>query len=191
MWMTKIVALYLKNILPNKMPKSLIVFILSFLVLLSLLFAQHQQQKENQVQQATPLINFSLLDTEGKSHSITEWQGKIRIINFWATWCPPCLKEIPSFIALQNEYAEKNLQFIGIAIDDRQLVEDYLAFSEINYPILMAELEGAQIAKQLGNTVNAIPYTVIVNQQNQIIFRQPGELSQQKIRRIIQPLFLK
>jgi len=173
------------------MPKSLIVFILSFLVLLSLLFAQHQQQKENHVQPAIPLVEFSLLDTEGKSHSIAEWQGKIRIINFWATWCPPCLKEIPSFIALQNEYAQKKLQFIGIAIDDQQLVEDYLAFSDINYPILMAELEGAKLAKQLGNTVNAIPYTVIVNAQNQIIFRQPGELSPQKIRSIIQPLLLK
>ncbi len=172
------------------MPKSLIAFILSFLVLLSLLFAQHQQQKEKQVQQVTPLVEFSLLDIDGKSHSMAEWQGKIRIINFWATWCPSCLKEIPSFIALQNEYAEKNLQFIGIAIDERQLVADYLAFSEINYPILMAEVEGARLAKQLGNTMNVIPYTVIVNQQNQIIFRQSGELSQQKIHRIIQPLLL-
>jgi len=173
------------------MPKSFIIFILSFLILLSLLFAQHQQKKENQVQPTLPLIEFSLLDTDGVSHSISEWQGKIRIINFWATWCPPCLKEIPSFIALQNEYGKQKLQFIGIAIDDQQLVEDYIAFSDINYPILMAEVEGAQIAKQLGNTVNAIPYTVIVNQQNQIIFRQQGELSQQKIRTIIQPLFLK
>jgi len=188
MWMIEIVPLYLKTILHNNMPKSLIVFILSFLILLSLLFVQHQQQKENQVQAVIPLIGFSLLDTEGTSHSITEWQGKIRIINFWATWCPPCLKEIPSFIALQNEYGKQKLQFIGIAIDDQQLVEDYMAFSDINYPILMAELEGAKIAKQLGNTVNAIPYTVIVNQQNQIIFRQPGELSQQTIRTIIQPL---
>jgi len=170
------------------MPKQFIAFILIFLILLSALFARHQAQKKGQAQQPLPLIEFSLPDLSGNSHSITDWQDKILIINFWATWCPPCLKEIPEFIELQTEYAEQNIQFIGIAIDKPDLVDDYLSFIDINYPILIAETEGGKLSQKLGNSVNAIPFTVIVNQQNQIIFRQPGELSKQKLRELIVPL---
>jgi len=170
------------------MPKPLLVFIFIFLILISVLFANHQSQKEQQVLAPMPLIDFSLADLADELTPISKWRGKILIINFWATWCPPCLKEIPDFIALQNEYADKNVQFIGIAIDTPELVADYLAFIDINYPILMAEVEGQQLAKQLGNVVNAVPFTLIVNANNEIIFRHPGDLSKTKIRQIIDPL---
>lgn len=170
------------------MPKPFIAFILTFLVLISGLFAWNQNKKLSQVQQAIPLTEFSLPDLSGTLHPISEWKGKVLIINFWATWCPPCLKEIPDFIELQSEYAQQNVQFIGIAIDDPQLVEDYLSFIEINYPVLIAQTEGGKLSRKLGNTVNAVPYTLLVNTQNQIIFRHPGELSKQKIRELIKPL---
>ena len=134
-----------------------------------------------------PAIAFSLPDVTGKQRNINEWQGKILIINFWATWCPPCLKEIPEFIKLQNEY-KKDLQFIGIAIEDKQAVEAYLKTININYPMLIGGDEGIVLSRQLGNIVNAVPFTLIVNQQGQIIHRQPGELSSEKIIEIITPL---
>ena len=168
------------------MPKSILTFIFILLIFLSVLFANHQNQKEQQT--ATPLIDFSLANLSGEMIPISKWRGKILIINFWATWCPPCLKEIPDFIALQNEYVDKNVQFVGIAIDTPELVADYLAFIDINYPILMAEVEGQQLAKQLGNRVNAVPFTLIVNPNNKVIFHHPGELSKAKIRQIIDPL---
>lgn len=170
------------------MPKQFIAFILFFLLLMSTLFVVHKNQKTSQKQQTIPLIKFSLPDLSGTVRPITNWQGKILIINFWATWCPPCLKEIPEFIEIQSEYAEQNVQFIGIAIDKPHLVSDYLSFIDINYPILIAETEGGQLSQKLGNTVNAIPYTLIVNQDSQIIFRHPGELSKQKLRELIEPL---
>jgi len=173
------------------MPKKLLTFIFIFLILISVLFANHQSQKEQQAVAPAPLIDFSLADLRGEITPISKWRGKILIINFWATWCPPCLKEIPDFIALQNEYADKNVQFIGIAIDTSELVADYLTFIDINYPILMAEVEGQQLAKQLGNVVNAVPFTIVVNANNEIIYRHPGELSKTKIRQIIDPLVLK
>ncbi|TXK97677.1 redoxin [Methylococcaceae bacterium CS5] len=170
------------------MPKPFIAFILVFLLLISALFAWNQNKKSLQVQQPIPLVEFSLPDLAGSVYPISHWQGKILVINFWATWCPPCLKEIPLFIELQTEYAQQNVQFIGIAIDDPLLVDDYLSFIDINYPILIAETGGAKLSQKLGNTVNAVPFTVIVNQQSQIIFRHPAELTKQKLRELIEPL---
>jgi len=170
------------------MPKSLLSFIFVFLILISWLYAEHQKQKELQALNPTPLPEFSLANLNNEMTPISKWRGKILIINFWATWCPSCLEEIPDFIELQSEYTDKNVQFIGIAIDNLESVNDYLAFTEINYPILMAEKEGQLLAKKLGNIVNAVPFTVIVNTDNNIILHHAGELSKEKIRKFIEPL---
>ena len=170
------------------MPRQFIAFVFFFLLLISSLFAWQQGKQPLQAQQAIPLPDFSLPDLAGTLHPISEWHGKILIINFWATWCPPCLKEIPEFIQLQTEYAAQNVQFIGIAIDEADLVADYVSFVDINYPILIAETEGAKLAQKLGNTVSAIPFTAIVNQQQKIIYYHPGELSRQRLIELIEPL---
>lgn len=135
-----------------------------------------------------PLPAFSLPDLAGKPHNITEWQGKILIINFWASWCPPCRKEIPEFINLQEEFAAKNVVFIGIAIDEQQAVTEYLKAMQINYPQLIAGTEGIALSQQLGDSLNAVPFTIVVNRQGQIIHRQPGEFSRAKFLEIITPL---
>ena len=135
-----------------------------------------------------PSFDLQLPDIYGSQHSLNEWQGKIRIINFWATWCPPCLEEIPNFIELQEQYAEKNIQFIGVAIDNKESVTQYLTSKAINYPVLLAENEGLNLAKELGNTMNVVPYTVIVNQQGYVIKRHQGQISKEKLREIIASL---
>ena len=131
---------------------------------------------------------FNLPDLSGHQHNISEWQGKVLVINFWATWCPPCLKEIPDFIALQEHYADKGVQFIGIALEDKEPVAEFLAATKINYPILLGGDNGITLAHQLGNRVDGVPYTLIVNRQGQIIHRHPGELSKEQITKIITSL---
>lgn len=139
----------------------------------------------------SPLLEFSLPDVTGKQHDISEWQDKIRIINFWATWCPPCLKEIPEFIKLQDEYNDRGIQFIGIAIEDKAAVEEYSKTIKLNYPMLIGGDQAIELSHQLGNIINAVPFTLIVNRQGQIIHRQPGELSKEKILEVIKPLMLR
>jgi len=137
--------------------------------------------------QTIALEEISLPNLEGKMQNLSKWQGKTLIINFWATWCPPCLKEIPDFMALQAEFKDKNVQFIGIALEDLQTVADYNAQVNINYPILIGEFTGTQLARSWGNTLNTVPFTVVINPQGEIIHRQMGEFSKQHILSIIEP----
>jgi thiol-disulfide isomerase/thioredoxin len=134
------------------------------------------------------LPEFNLPDLSGSRRTISEWQGKVLVINFWATWCPPCRKEIPDFIALQQQYAVQGLQFIGIALEDKEPVAEFLTATKVNYPILLGGDNGIALAHQLGNSVDAVPYTLIVDRQGQIIHRHPGEFSKEQILDVITPL---
>ena len=78
------------------------------------------------IEAAAKPIDFSFPDASDRMQSISQWRGKVLVINFWATWCAPCLKEIPEFMKLQAEYPQRGLQFIGVAIDEKQPVSDYL-----------------------------------------------------------------
>jgi thiol-disulfide isomerase/thioredoxin len=136
----------------------------------------------------TLLPEFSLPDLSGKQHSIKEWQGKVLVINFWATWCPPCLKEMPEFEAMQNEFSDKGLQFVGIALDDPEPIKEFIASKKITYPILLGEDQGTKLAHDLGNIVNTVPFTVIVDKKGRFIKSHMGELSREQLLETVTPL---
>jgi thiol-disulfide isomerase/thioredoxin len=167
---------------------TILIFFVSTVALVGGIFVQTLSNDTEQTNITLPAVEISLPDMSGKQRNLSEWQGKIRIINFWATWCPPCLEEIPEFVKLQTEYQAKNLQFIGIAIEDKAAVEQYLKDNPVNYPILIGGDEAIKLSHQLGNIVNAVPFSLILNQKGQIVHRQPGELSREKIIEIISPL---
>jgi thiol-disulfide isomerase/thioredoxin len=134
------------------------------------------------------LQRFSLPDTEGMSHSIDEWKGKVLVINFWATWCPPCLEEIPEFMKLQESYRAQGLQFIGIAVEDAEPVREFANRFQINYPILIAGMSGLGLATALGNLAGVVPFTVVVNREGQIVQTRPGIFDPAQIEETVVPL---
>ena len=129
--------------------------------------------------------DFRLPDLEGIVRSPDEWDGKVLVVNFWATWCPPCRKEIPAFMELQDQYGQRGLQFIGIAVDERDVVQDYADVMGINYPILFGELDAIEVGKAYGNRFGALPFTVVVNRQGKVAFTKQGELSRDEAEHII------
>ena len=120
---------------------------------------------------------FAALDVDGEMRNIKEWDGKLVLLNFWATWCPPCKREIPDFIALQNEYGDQGFQIIGIAIDDEDAVRKYMKEIGMNYPSLVVQDEGVMLAKRYGNEIGALPYSVLINRDGEISYTIRGELS--------------
>lgn len=139
-------------------------------------------------QQPMPLPTFSFPDVNGTQQSVTQWQGKVIVLNFWATWCPSCLKEIPAFMNLQTQYGEK-VQFIGIALDDVEAVKTFQQKTVVNYPLLISgDFEGFQLAKTLGNIISAIPYTVVTNAEGIVIYRHSGEISASELEAVLAPL---
>lgn len=132
--------------------------------------------------------DFSLPDLEGRERHISEWDGRVLVINFWATWCPPCLKEIPEFVDLQSEYGDQGLQFVGIALQKPADVVDFAREHGMNYPNLAGELPVIRVAEAYGNTVGALPYTTVVDRQGTIVFARQGPVRGPEMEAVIEPL---
>jgi peroxiredoxin len=131
---------------------------------------------------------FSLSDVAGQLRNINEWDGKVLAINFWATWCPPCIKEIPEFIEIQHKYKAEGLQFIGIALQRPEEVTEFMQEHGMNYPVLAGEMEVIKIAESYGNDIGALPYTIIVDRQGLIHYVKRGPLSGETAEAIISKL---
>ena len=141
-----------------------------------------------QAQRNQQAPNFSLHDLDGNKHQFSEWDGKVRVLNFWATWCPPCRKETPMFVEMQDQFSDRGLQFVGIAIDEKQKVQDFMDTFGVNYPMLIGTDDAIEVAKQYGNRFGALPWTVVVNREGTIVHAQGGEMTRQKAESIIHPL---
>ncbi|MEM7467696.1 MAG: TlpA disulfide reductase family protein, partial [Pseudomonadota bacterium] len=110
-------------------------------------------------QKAKPLWFWAFDDLSGNKRLLSEWKGPYLVINFWATWCPPCLKEIPSFNRLQQAFGEERIQFIGIAYDHLDSVEKFVADTKVEYPVLIGGDDAAIFMRELGNKIGGLPFT--------------------------------
>ncbi len=122
------------------------------------------------------LPEFSLQGRDGKPVSIKAWAGKSLVLNFWATWCAPCRREIPLLEALHREWAERGVTVIGIAVDHRDQVLAYADELKIAYPLLIGEQDALDAAAAFGVTTPALPFTVFTDRRGEVVALYLGEL---------------
>lgn len=117
---------------------------------------------------------FTLTSIDGSNVSLDRYQGRVKIINFWATWCPPCREEIPSFVALQTRYRPRGLEIIGLSIDrDPEVVKAFAKANGINYACLMAN----ETIQQAYGGIRSIPTTFLVGKRGYVFRKYQGSRS--------------
>lgn len=120
--------------------------------------------------------NVRLADRDGTQRALSEWDGQPLVINFWATWCAPCRREIPMLNALARDAAYPEIKVIGIAIDFREDVLKYLETTPIDYTVLIGEQDGMDAARAFGMESIGLPFTVFTDRQGRIATIHVGEL---------------
>ncbi len=137
---------------------------------------------------ATTLMALSLPDTQGREQSLSQWKGRVIVVNFWATWCEPCREEMPEFVLSQTELGPKGVQFVGIAIDELDKVSRFQKAIDLNYPVLMGGYGAIELSKTMGNRLAALPFTVIIDRQGNVAHTQLGRLKPPQLRAILTKL---
>jgi thiol-disulfide isomerase/thioredoxin len=130
-------------------------------------------------QNTLSLDEIQLQDISGETKQLSDWSSPVKIVNFWAPWCAPCRKEIPALIAVQEAYPQ--IQILGFSFDSRENVDNFSKDYAFNYPLLLVGEQSYAINQAFGNSSSALPYTVILNGQHEIVFSHHGEISQQQL----------
>lgn len=131
------------------------------------------------------LPEFTLNNVMGEPLSISEWRGKPLLINFWATWCAPCRREMPLLQTLHNEYPVTGLQILGIAIDRQADVEAFITEAGISYPILWGEADAMAVSDQFGLPGLGLPFSVLVAADGNILTVHIGEVVREQLQEIV------
>ena len=131
------------------------------------------------------MVEFSLPDTDGKLHDISEWRGKVIVLNFWATWCPPCRAEVPLFVDTQQKFKKDGLVIVGVAIDKKRDVANFIDSYFINYPVLVSEQDNTELMARYGNRIATLPYSVVMDRNGNIIETHAGAYKKDQLYNVL------
>ena len=137
------------------------------------------------------LLRMRFTDLKGAPHTLAEWSGRVLVCNFWAAWCPPCVREVPLLSAVQTKLAPNGLQIVGIALDTAANVEQFKLRIPISYPVLIAGADGFDLLHALGNRPGGLPYTVVLDRHGALVGHKLGEfVSPAQLETLVKPLLV-
>jgi len=125
---------------------------------------------------AAGLYSQTLNDLSGKPQSLAQWKGKPLLVNFWATWCGPCVQEMPELSAIANEENGKRFNVVGVGIDSPSAMSEFAAKHNIKYPLYVGGMGGTELSRAFGNTNGGLPFTVLIGADGQVRKTYLGKL---------------
>ena len=127
-------------------------------------------------------------DMQGRQQPMAQWRNQVLIVNFWATWCPPCRDEMPELAALHDKYQAKGMAVLGISTEDAAKTQQFAREMPVSYPLLVAEMDPLSLAESLGNNQSALPYTLILRRDGSVAARYVGRIDPATLERELRPL---
>ncbi|GLQ51750.1 TlpA family protein disulfide reductase [Dyella flava] len=131
--------------------------------------------------------DLALLDLDGKERRLSEFHGKRVLINFWASWCGPCLSEMPALQAAQHKFGDQGAIVLGIAMDEPSRVRVYLASHPVDYPILIGQLDSPSTSLRFGDIDEVLPFSVLLDEQGRVLAVQRGPLDRAQLTKWLSP----
>ncbi len=136
------------------------------------------EQEKNRVE---AVLKANLPDLDGKAQAISQWQGKVLVVNFWASWCPPCRAEMPGFVDLQGKYRDRGLVFVGIALDSPDKAGAFVRSIGVNYPVLVDQDSSVL-------DLSGLPYTAVFDRKGGLVATHAGAWPEAELDGIVSKL---
>lgn len=126
-------------------------------------------------------FSTQLPDENNHIQNLSQYRGKILVVNFWATWCPTCRAEMPDLSAFHRENVKNNITVLGIAVDEAEKVKAYVNKIPLAFPVVVSEDKGMDLAQDLGNDFGWLPYTIIINREGKVAKILYGRIDKAKL----------
>jgi thiol-disulfide isomerase/thioredoxin len=131
------------------------------------------------------LYGLTLPDVAGSPIALRQWRGEPLLVNFWATWCPPCVEEMPELSDFDAEFRPRGLRIVGIGIDSADNIREFSVKTPMSYPLLVAGTSGVELVRRFGNTAGALPFSVLIDRNGRITWRMLGRFKTAALREAI------
>lgn len=132
---------------------------------------------------ADALFEATFPDADGKPQPLAQWRGRPLLVNFWATWCPPCVEEMPDLQRVREEYRDRGVEVIGLGIDSAEKIQAFRSKHQLTLPLLVAGVGGSDLNRELGNRAGVLPFSVLIGADGRVRERHVGQVKPEQLRR--------